>query len=248
MRTVLIPTLVVGVLLAAHPGARADDVQAILDKAVKAHGGAGKLAKQRTIQTKSKGTIEIAGGISFTDETIVQPPGQIKTATTIDVNGQTITVNVVFDKDKGWVKAGDNVKDMDDKTLDEMKEVAYLTQVGRIVFLKEGKGAEVSLIGDDKVEGRDVVGLRVASKGHKDVSLYFDKQTGLLSKITRQAIDAQSGNEVSEERIIQDYQEVDGLKVAKKVLINRDGKKFLEAEVTDVQFMDKVDDSTFAKP
>ena len=97
-------------------------------------------------------------------------------------------------------------------------------------------------------EPRPAVGIRVAAPGHKDVSLYFDKQTGLLVKITRQALDAQTGQEVSEERIIQEYQDVNGLKTAKKVLINRDGKKFLEAEVTDVQFLEKVDDSTFAKP
>jgi hypothetical protein len=248
MRTVLIPTLVAGVLLAAQAGARADDVQAVLDKAVKAHGGAEKLAKPGAVQTKTKGTIELAGGIAFTDETIIQPPGQVKTATTLDVNGKSITVNVVFDKDKGWVKTGDNVTDMDEKLLAEMKEVGYLTQIGRVVFLKEGKGAEVSLVGDDKVDGRDVVALRVAAKDHKDVTLYFDKQTGLLAKLTRQALDAQTGQEVSEERIIQEYQDVNGLKVAKKVLINRDGKKFLEAEVTDVQYLEKVDDSTFAKP
>jgi hypothetical protein len=248
MRTVLIPTLVAGVLLGAQAGARADDVQAVLDRAIKAHGGADKLGKQHTIQTKSKGTIELAGGIDFTDETIIQPPGQVKTATTLQVNGQSITVNVVFDKDKGWVKTGDTVMDMKDALLAEMKEVAYLTRIGRVVFLEEGKDAEVSLVGDDKVDGRDVVALRVAAKGHKDVTLYFDKQTGLLAKISRQALDAQTGQEVSEERIIQEYQDVGGVKVAKKVLVNRDGKKFLEAEVTDVQFMEKVDDSTFAKP
>ena len=247
MRTVLIPSLVVAVLLAAGAGARADDLQAILDKAVKAHGGAEKLAKQGTIQIKTKGTIEVAGGLSFTDETIIQPPGQVKTNTQLDVNGQTVTVSVVFDKDKGWVKTGDKVMDMDDKLLDEMKETVYLARVGRIVFLRE-KGADVSLVGDDKVDGRDVVGIHVASKGHKDVNIYFDKQTGLMAKLTRQTLDAQTGQEVSEERIIQEYQDVDGIKVAKKLLINRDGKKFLEAEVTDVQYLDKLDDSTFAKP
>jgi len=247
MRTVLIPSLVVAVLLAAHPAARADDVQAILDRAVKAHGGADKLGKEHTIQTKSKGTIELAGGISFTDESILQPPGQIKTNTQLEVNGQTVTVNVVFDKDKGWVKAGDKTMDMDEKLLAEMKEVVHMTELGRVFRLKD-KNADVSLVGDDTVEGRDVVGIRVASKGYKDVNLYFDKKTGLLAKVARQALDAQTGQEVSEERIVQEYQDVNGMKTAKKVLVNRDGKKFMEIEVTEVQFLDKLDDSTFAKP
>ena len=58
----------------------------------------------------------------------------------------------------------------------------------------------------------------------------------------------QSGEDVAEERIILEYQDVNGLKSAKKVLINRDGKKFTEAEVLDVKFLDKLDDAEFVKP
>jgi hypothetical protein len=53
---------------------------------------------------------------------------------------------------------------------------------------------------------------------------------------------------VAEERIILEYQDVDGMKSAKKVLVNRDGKKFTEAEVLEVKFLDKVDDAEFTKP
>jgi hypothetical protein len=62
------------------------------------------------------------------------------------------------------------------------------------------------------------------------------------------ALDAMTGQEVTEERIIQEYQEIDGAKVAKKALVNRDGKKFVEAEVLEVKSLDKLDESEFAKP
>ena len=39
-----------------------------------------------------------------------------------------------------------------------------------------------------------------------------------------------------------------GRKVAKRVEVLRDGKAFLETEVVDAQFLEKVGDSEFAKP
>jgi hypothetical protein len=88
----------------------------------------------------------------------------------------------------------------------------------------------------------------VTSEGHKDLSLYFDRASGLLVKVERQALDSQTMEEVAEERILQDYQDVEGIKAPKRVLINRAGKKFVEAEVIEVKMLEKVDDSEFAKP
>ncbi len=247
MRIVLTSSLAALVLFAA--GARAaDDAQAVLDRAIKAYGGPDKLAKLKTVQTKSKGTVEVAGGLSFTEETQVQLPAQFKSVTQLDVNGQSVTVTTVFDKDKGWVQAAGQTKELEGKALDETKELVYLMGLGRLTPLKDAKKYEVSLVGDDKVEGKPVVGIRVASKGHKDVNLYFSKDTGLLAKITRQALDLMTGQEIQEERIIQEYQPVDGIPAAKKAVINRDGKKFMEVEVQEVKHLESLDDSTFAKP
>jgi hypothetical protein len=54
--------------------------------------------------------------------------------------------------------------------------------------------------------------------------------------------------EVDEERIIKEYQDTDGPKTAKKVLVNHDGKKYLELEVLEVKYPDEIDDSDFQKP
>ncbi|MEP6766052.1 MAG: peptidase U32 family protein [Gemmatimonadaceae bacterium] len=67
-------------------------------------------------------------------------------------------------------------------------------------------------------------------------------------KVEGRKKDAQSGQEVSEERLITEYQEIDGKKVAKKVEILRDGKPYMELEVLEVNSLEKVDDNEFAKP
>src|SRR5262249_43300801 len=152
-----------------------------------------------------------------------------------------------YDGTKGWVKANDQLMELNDKLLDEMKEAVYLNQLGRLVFLKD-KSVELSPLGEVKVNDRPAVGVRIVSKGHRDLNLYFDKETGLMAKMERQAFDTMTQQMVQEERIMQEYQVVDGMKVAKKVRVNRDGKKFMEAEVLEVKFSDKLDDSEFAKP
>jgi hypothetical protein len=249
MRSLLLPSLAAGLLCFLPVGARAqDETKAILDKAIKAHGGAEKLAKEMAAHTKSKGTLSVAGmDLNITEETFVHA-GRLKSVLQLEAGGQTFNVTTVFNGEKAWVKeATGNTMELKDKLLEETKEAIYLTRLARFVFLKD-KGVELAPLGEAKVNGKPAVGVKVASKGHRDVNLYFDKESGLLTKIERQALDQMTGQDVTEERIVPEYQDVDGVKVPKKVLVNRDGKKFVEVEILEVKFLDKFDDSEFAKP
>ena len=53
--------------------------------------------------------------------------------------------------------------------------------------------------------------------------------------------------EITEERIVTAYHKVEGLQSPKKVVVNRDGKKFMEAEVLEVKLLDKVEPKTFER-
>src|SRR5262249_31781195 len=140
------------------------------------------------------------------------------------------------------------VMDMDENLLEIVKDSLYGMRLAQQVFVLKDKSYELALLGEVKVNDRPAVGVKVSSKGRKDVNMYFDKETGLMAKFEHRTRDAMSGQEVGEERIILEYKEVDGLKTAKKVLVNRDGKKFLEAEVNEVKFLDQLDDAEFGKP
>jgi hypothetical protein len=247
MRLIPIPAIAFGLLLLPAGGARADDAtKAIIDKAIKAHGGAEKIGKEKAAQTKSKGTLSLMGGLNFTEETTVQPD-RLKSVLQLEAGGNTIQVTTVFDGKKAWASVNGQTQELEGKVLDEMKEASYMTRLARLAVLKDNE-YELSPLGEVKVNGKPAVGIRVASKGHRDVNLYFDKESGLLAKLERQAVDAMTGEDVAEERIITEYQEIDGVKVPKKAVINRDGKKFIEAEVVEIKFRDKFDESEFAKP
>src|SRR3989442_5603424 len=97
-------------------------------------------------------------------------------------------------------------------------------------------------------EAKPAAGVRVRSRGHKDINLYFDKKASLLVMVQRRTDDPMSGEEVNEERIITEYQDVQGIKTTKKSVIFRNGKKYLDMEVVEAKYLEKVDDREFAKP
>src|SRR6266581_4328348 len=84
MRMVLRYWLAAFVLVTVSGLVRADeqaDLKAIVDKAIKAHGGEEKLSKNKVISTKAKGKFYGFGedGIDFTQESAVQAPDKIRT-------------------------------------------------------------------------------------------------------------------------------------------------------------------------
>jgi len=116
-----------------------------------------------------------------------------------------------------------------------------------VPVLKDKK-YEVTLFGEAKVEEKPAVGVRVSAKGQKDITLFFDTKTGLLAKIEHRTVEAGTGAEVNEERIILEYgKDKDGIPIPKKVLVKHDGKTFIEAESTEFAYVEKIDDSEFKK-
>jgi hypothetical protein len=249
MRAFLLPFLTISLLSGAADRVRAgDDSRAIIDKAVKAHGGEARLTKFKAGTLKTKGTISLMGTkVPFTQEAWVQLPSQVKSVLELEVMGKKFTVTTVFTGKKGWYNVAGDTKEMDDKLLEVARNEMYVAQVLRLTCLKD-KGYELSPLGEAKVDGKAAVGIRVASKGHPDVNIYFDKTSGLIAKVEHRSMDPMSGKEFTEEKILSDYHEVDGLKSPKHVTINHDGEKFMDAEEVESKNLETLDDGVFAKP
>src|SRR5262249_34418538 len=101
--------------------------------------------------------------------------------------------------------------------------------------------------GEIQVEGRPALGVRVSHAGHRDVTLYFDKETHLLAQAEHQVKD-EGGPEEMQETVYADYKEIEGMKHAMKLTIKRAGKLYVESEIQEYRFHDRLDDSTFAMP
>lgn len=241
--------------LAATGAARADDqadLKKVIDKAIKATGGEEKLAKFHANTFKEKGKFYGMSeeGTPFTGEFAVQHPDKMRVKIEADAGGNSFTFIQVVDGDKVWRKINDDVMEVTDKDeVAEIKEQTYVGNVARLLPLVKDNGYTLAALGEAKVGGKPAVGVRVSHKGHRDVSLYFDKDTGLLAKVESVVKDMMAGGkEVTQEELFSNYKDVGGLKHPMTVLINRDGKKYVDGEISDFELKEKLDDSVFAKP
>lgn len=251
MRTTWCLTAVALALTAA--AARADDkadTRAVIDKAIQARGGEEKLAKVKAVHFKGKGKFYGMGdGIDYTGDWTIQPPDKVRFQFDFEVNGMRVAFVIVFDGKKGWMKINENTMDMDEDAVTEIKEDVYAGRVESLVPLIKDKGFELSPLGEVKIGDHQAVGVRIAHKGHRDINLYFDKKTGLPVKSERMIKDhMMGGKERTQETLHSDYKDVGGVQHGMKVLIKRDGEKFVESELTDFETKDQFDDSVFAKP
>lgn len=245
MRRMILSTLGFVGILVAGAASGADDqasARAVIDKAIKAAGGEKNLAKFNAHTWKEKGTYHGMGeGVPYTGKYAVQWPGQFR----MEIENVFI---IVLDGDKGWISAQGTTKEMDKDQLAEQKEGLYAGWVTTLLPLKD-KAFTLAPLGESRVENRPAVGIRVSRKDHRDVNLFFDKESGLLLKTERRArAEEQGGKEVTQEVYLQDYQKIEGANIPKKIVIKRDGKPFVEAENQDLKIADKLDKSVFAKP
>lgn len=240
--------LTVGFALAAMP-VRADEADArkLIEKAVKAHGGQDAIDKLPAVASTFKGTFHGMGdGIPITGTVSTHDTKQ-RVELEVEAGGMKIPIVIVVAGDKGWNKLAKDVNEMDKDQLAEANEQAHAAWVATLAPLK-GKEFKFETIGELKIEGKETVGVKVSSKGHRDVDLYFDKKSGLLVKTETRVKDDMSGQEVSEESFLTDYKAVQGVQHAMKFTVKRNGKLFLEGETTEVTLSDKFPAETFAKP
>jgi outer membrane lipoprotein-sorting protein len=238
-------------MLGAFAHGQDADLKAILQKSIEAHGGAKNLTKFKAVTSKFKGTIELMGASrAITGESSFQKPDKLKHVMNIDFNGKGLDVITVYDGKKlwSWNSITKKAIELDDPML--VKSVREELQIegagGLPEFIK--LPYELNGVGEVKVKDNDAVGVRVSKKGQKDITLFFDKKTHLVVKTEARAYDAEAKQEVTQEKFLSDYRDRNGLKVPNRVEIHKDGKAFMDIEITEAQAFEKLDDAIFTKP
>ena len=244
----------VAVLVAFAPVARAadDDPKEIVAKAIKAHGGEEYLSKHPAVQATEKGKINIpgVGEADMSQESAYMLPDKFKHTIEFEAMNLKIRFVAISNGDKVSVDATVNgqAADLGTNLKEAYKTVPVVIRISHLTPLLKDKSYELSLIGEDKVDDKKVIGVRVSKKSQKDVNVYFDKETGLLTKMEYQTIDASTGKDLNEERIVKEYMKnKDGIMVPKKTVIKQDGKVFAETETVEMKFLESLEDSEFKK-
>jgi hypothetical protein len=225
------------------------DPKAIVEKAIRAHGGEAKLAKLNATQAKSKGTMEMMGQtLPFTSTATGQLPDKMREEVTLERMGRKLTILQILNGDKGWASLQGQTQELTGALLEEAKDAAYSGRVESLTPLLKEQGFTLTAIPDATVNGKPAAGVKVASKGHKDISLYFDKEKGLLVRSARKSLDNLSMADVTMETNYSDFKDIDGVMTPMKMQVQKDGKPFMSGELLEVKYLDKVDEKLFEKP
>jgi hypothetical protein len=241
----MLSVLVISGIVIPASQARADDqadARAIVAKAIKAAGGEEALKKHSATRSKESGTYYGMGGDGFpyTGEYAVQWPHQWR----MDIAGVFM---IGLNGDKGWISANGETRDMSAEELKIQQDAHYFRWIATLLPLKDKK-FKLATAGETKLSDRAAVGVRVSAEKHADISLYFDKESGLLVKTEHRAHSEEQSKEVNEETFLSDHKEIDGAQIATKIVIKRDGERYIEAETLELKAVGKLDDGVFAKP
>jgi hypothetical protein len=241
MRTIAGLMLALAVVPTAAAGER-EDALAVVEQAIKAHGGADALNKTQNVTRSGGGTITLGSDSQpFTADVAWSLPDRVRIVLVLD---KKITVTTVLNVNKGWQSSGGPAAEM---SADSLRETRDELNVRRLAMLTPLTKDEFKLapLPDIKVNGEPAAGVKV-TKDKAEAKLYFDKKTNLLVKIERRA--SEGGLGIDKEYIFSDHKEFDGVKLPTKEVVLINGRKFTEENGMTYKLPKKADDSLFGKP
>jgi len=235
-------TLVLGLVGSA---AAQDAPKAIIEKAVKAHGGADLLGKFTAERVTAKGTISIMGmDVEMSATSVTQYPDKQKVTGTLSLGGQEIKIVQVNNGDSMSLSVNGQAQALSDEQKADGKQDLYADSLTRLVPLLKGDAYTLKAGPEAAVGGNPAVSVVVEHAKHKPVTLYFDKESGRLVRAAFKA--TEEGAEVDKETTYSDYKAVQGVQVAHKQSSTKGGKKEAEVTVEKYELLEKADASEFA--
>lgn len=230
--------------------ARAADAetQAVIDKAVREAGGAEKLAKLKAATFTAKGVITFPGAeVATTREDSLRLPGRWRRALKFDSEAVKGEMFITVAPDVGWRRFGGPAEELSAPELAVLREEAHAFWLATLLPLSDkDAGLTVAMLPETRADSAPAFGLKVSKAGQPDVSMYFDKKSGLLVKLAYKGRDV--GKPVPKEYTFSDHKDFDGLKLPTKQADFMDGKKNGSWQDISYRFPEKIDDATFGRP
>ncbi len=125
----------------------------------------------------------------------------------------------------------------------------YVSHLPHLLLLHalEQRAATLRYLGDEMFERRKHRVVTFATADGRQVTLFFDARTNLLSKLEQMVSDAQDGDTV-QETIYSGYRPVSGIQVPSGRLVRRGGDTLEDRKYTGVRFNTRPSATTFTRP
>jgi outer membrane lipoprotein-sorting protein len=249
MRSSVFPLAALFLFCATARADDAADARALVEKGIKATGQKPG-DKPGALTWKDKGKFTAAGmAMDYTGDWAFQGPDKYRFAVNAEVEGMKFTFIAISNGNKAWESALGMTQEMTEDKLEYFLNQTYALNVTSLLPLLADKEFKLATAGEKDVNGKKTAVVTVTRDKKPTVTLYFDKQTGLLVKSGGKVKDEFQGwKEVPEEVFYDDYKDVGGRKYFSKMKIVRDGKPMIETTISDQKLSDKLDAKLFEKP
>lgn len=250
MKLRILMPLAVAIALAAGMG-RADDqpdAKVLLHKAMKAMNSEAKLVNLGIATAKLKLTGSKGGqDFSVDIDGHCQALSQYRAELQFQGGGQNFNGALVLNGDKGWLKKMDKVEPAPEGIADFIQNVFYAGRMPLLLPALAQKDFKLTPLGEVTVGTQAALGLSISHKDRKDVSLFFDKGTGLPIKSEIRLDMPRQNKEVTVEYLYCDYKDYEGVKLPSKIALKVDTMEHTLA-LLEIKSADKLDDGHFGEP
>ena len=230
------------------------EAQDVLDRAVGALGGPEAIGRLETARVELASTVaNIGQGASPSAPPAEQPPGSVimhaeaGRAVYQNYQGENLTFRFVRDPAGSWAHiAGPN-------TVNEVDLAAAIPFLSRVtlspMIVREAMERPEALrsLGSESSAGSTFDVLTYADPVGRQVTLYFDASSGLLSRAETVADHAQFGDQVTAVDF-SDYRDLDGLQVPHKLVRRQGDLVAAQTTLTSLEFGVSADPALFEKP
>ena len=125
MRLLSIPIAVCVLFAGVSLGQTQDEARAILDKAIKAHGGENAIKKEKAGIIKNKGKLELFGGLDIMQEISFMMPDKFREEVSFSINGMDIKTVSVVNGDKVGIEVNGKKIPLDDNIKSALKDARH---------------------------------------------------------------------------------------------------------------------------
>jgi predicted Zn-dependent peptidase len=201
----------------------ADAAKTLLDKAIAAKGGLGKLKAIRTVRADTTTTVRAqTGRVTFPSTTWIEYPDHFR----VDADMPGGKLAQVYAEGRYWVEDASGVKEMPENGRAPMQSAIEHDVIRLLVKASAGELVVREIDSDDPLLGA----IEVSGRGMSPLSLYINRDNGLIEKARYVGAEGRS------EEVYSDYRNVNGVQFAFHTVLKRGALPEVERDVKTIHY------------
>jgi hypothetical protein len=221
----------------------------VIARAVEAAGGLAELKRTAVSHAVYDGEMVLSAGVVpiRVEEWIDSPGGFRRSVQLVGPDGPGPSLLYVSCGGHGWVRCADKTEAADGNLLAAWEDARHCARIGRLYPLLADGPYTLAPGGRETANGRVCEVVAVSAPGFRGARLFFDARTGLLRRMTSDAI-GPGGKTLPCETTYEGYRRVGNLRVPSVIRTTYDGRAGAVLRIRNVEFPAEIAPTLFAEP